>query len=287
MATLREYFIKDGAQNLTTHETWELKNKQTGEKYGEIIARLHFDFESHAKYVSFYIPDLAGVELPEAIALNDISRILKSPEERVGIQMGIGDERKDGKYLIFTGQVYLYSERPVPAEHKSRLMAEAKEVGHHLTFRSMDYVNERNKWEKPLAFISHDSRDKSDIAQPLALKLLQFMCPVWYDESTLRVGDSLRESIEAGLKQCPKCIVLLTPNFLANSGWSKREYESIFTRELVEKKRVILPVWHKVTAKDVYEYSPVLADRVAVNWSLGVEEVARRLLVSINAKAPE
>jgi hypothetical protein len=62
-----------------------------------------------------------------------------------------------------------------------------------------------------------------------------------------------------------------------------RQYDSIFTRELVEKQRVILPVWHNVTAKDVYEYSPVLADRVAVNWSLGVEEVARRLLASINA----
>jgi hypothetical protein len=106
---------------------------------------------------------------------------------------------------------------------------------------------------------------------------------VWYDEFSLKVGDSLRGSIEAGLKQCPKCIFVLTPNFLANSGWSKTEYDSIFTRELVEKQRVILPVWHNVTAKDVYEYSPVLADRVAVNWSLGVEEVARRLLASINA----
>ena len=46
-----------------------------------------------------------------------------------------------------------------------------------------------------------------------------------------------------------------------------------FYWELVEKQRVILPVWHNVTAKDVYEYSPVLADRVAVNWSLGVDEV--------------
>jgi TIR domain len=283
MATLREYFAKDGAQNLTTHEMWEVKNQETGEKYGEIVARLHFDFEAHAKYVSFFIPDMAGVELAEAIALNDVSKILKSPEEHVGVQMGLSDERKDGKNLIFTGQIYLYSERPVPEAHKARLIAEAQKVGHKLTFRSVEYMNERNKWEKPLAFISHDSRDKAEIAQPLAIKLLQFMCPVWYDEFSLKVGDSLRGSIEAGLKECPKCIFLLTPNFLANSGWSKTEYDSIFTRELVEKQRVVLPVWHNVTAKDVYEYSPVLANRVAVNWSLGVDEVARRLLMSINA----
>lgn len=76
---------------------------------------------------------------------------------------------------------------------------------------------------------------------------------------------------------------MLTPNFLSNSGWSKREYDSIFTREIVEKQNVILPVWHEISAEDVYKFSPILADRVAVQWSLGVEEVARKLLQAINA----
>jgi TIR domain len=108
------------------------------------------------------------------------------------------------------------------------------------------------------------------------------MCPVWYDQFSLRVGDSLRESIERGLTECSKCILILTKNFLGNEGWSKREYDSIFTREVVEKKRVILPVWSGISAVDVYKYSPILADRVAVEWSLGAEEVARRLFNSIN-----
>ena len=145
-------------------------------------------------------------------------------------------------------------------------------------------MRERNKWEKPLAFISHDSRDKTTIAEPLAIQLQKFMCPVWYDEFTLRVGDSLRESIERGLKECPKCILVLTPNFLSNKGWSKREYDSIFTREIVEKQRVILPIWHEISVEDVYKFSPVLADRVATQWSLGVEGVARKLLQAINAQ---
>ena len=146
-------------------------------------------------------------------------------------------------------------------------------------------MNERSKWEKPRAFISHDSRDNTSIAEPIALQLQKFMCPVWYDQYSLRVGDSLRESIERGLKECSKCILVLTPNFLSNKGWSKREYDSIFTREVVEKQRVILPVWHEISAEDVYNYSPILADRVAVQWSLGVEEVARKLLQAIDARA--
>jgi hypothetical protein len=40
------------------------------------------------------------------------------------------------------------------------------------------------------------------------------MITVWYDEFSLKVGDSLRESIEKGIKECKKCILILTQNYL-------------------------------------------------------------------------
>jgi hypothetical protein len=281
MASLREYFVKDAAQNLTIHRTWTLANA-AGVGLGELIGRLHLDFDANAKYVSFFIPELPAIECPEALALNKVPEVLNLPET-VQVQGGpyVGTTLKDGRELVFTGQIYLYSERPVPEVFKTRLTAEAGVVGHRLTFCSVEYTNERNKWERPRAFISHDSRDKSSIAEPIALLLQKFMCPVWYDQFSLRVGDSLRESIEAGLKECHKCILVLTPNFLNNKGWSKREYDTIFTREVVEQTKVILPVWHEISAHDVYQFSPILADRVAVQWSLGVEEVSRKLLQAI------
>ena len=109
------------------------------------------------------------------------------------------------------------------------------------------------------------------------------MCPVWYDEYSLKVGDSLREGIESGLKNTKKCVLILTPNFLSNNGWGKREYDSIFRRELVEDVKVFLPIWHNVEAKDIYEYSPILADRVGLKWSIGVDEVAKKLKRAIDA----
>lgn len=282
MATLHEYFVKDGARNMTTHQLCPLTNAD-GTKLGEITIRLHFDFIAYAKYISFFIPVMPDVACPEAIALNTIPEVLKWPETQVAVQAGFGTEKTDARELVFTGQVYLYSERPVADEDKGRLLAEAGLVGNRLTFRSLEYMNERNKWERPRAFISHDSRDKTDIVEPIALQLQKLMCPVWYDQFSLRVGDSLRESIEQGLRECSKCILILTPNFLTNKGWSKREYDSIFTREIVEKQKVILPVWDAISAEDAYNFSPILADRVAVQWSLGVEEVARRLLRAIDS----
>jgi hypothetical protein len=86
------------------------------------------------------------------------------------------------------------------------------------------------------------------------------------------------------MQECPKCILILTPNFLNNGGWTKIEYDSIFTRELVERQKVILPVWHNVNAADVYKYSPILADRVAAQWSDGAEETARKLFRAIEAQ---
>jgi hypothetical protein len=286
MASLHEYFVKNGLQSLTNHQTWPLTNKD-GAKLGDVTARLHLDFNANAKYVSFFIPDMPDIACPEAIVLvlNKVAEILAWPETNTGIRCRFAEEKHDGKELVFTGQIYLYSERPVPQDLKDRMTEEAKTFGHRLTFRSTDYVNARNKAERPRAFISHDWRDKVEIAEPIALQLMKMMCPVWYDEFSLRVGDSLRESIERGLKECSKCILVLTPNFIANEGWAKREYDSIFTRELIEKQKVILPVWHEISPEQVYEFSPMLKDRVAVQWSLGLEEVTRRLFNAIEVGA--
>jgi hypothetical protein len=114
MASLHEYFVRDGAQNLTNQRIWALTHRD-GRKLGEVTARLHLDFDANAKYVSLFIPDIPGVECPEVLALNRVAEILTWPEKEVGVQFALGGEKKDSKDLIFTGQIYLYSERACPA----------------------------------------------------------------------------------------------------------------------------------------------------------------------------
>lgn len=143
------------------------------------------------------------------------------------------------------------------------------------------YAAERSAYEKPLAFISHDSRDKDSVVRDLALELSKRSCPVWYDEFSLRVGDSLRMSIEAGMREAKKCIVILSPNYLENLGWCKAEFDSIFTREVLERTNVILPVWHNVGVEQIYKYSPRLADKVGLSSALGIQELARQLSAAV------
>lgn len=277
MASLGEYFKKDFSRFMTVDQEHTLLNQATGQST-KLNARVHLDFEACSKFVSIYLP--AGAPIKDAIAyyLNDISHALKATDG-VTVQIGFARLGPDtsSEQLTFTGRVFVYAEDNLESPSMSELLQFSNAKGLHLVFRSKAYCDERNRYERPLAFISHDWRDKATIAEPIAIGLQKLMCPVWYDQFSLKVGDSLRESIERGIKEADTCILILSKHFLENGGWTKAEFDSIYTKEIIEKKRVILPVWAGVTKQEIYEYSPRLADRVAANIDLGIEEIIRRL----------
>jgi len=67
-------------------------------------------------------------------------------------------------------------------------------------------------------FISHASEDKEEFVGPLAKALQKAGYKVWFDEFTLKVGDSLRRSIDNGLKNSRFGIVILSNAFFAKIG---------------------------------------------------------------------
>ncbi|MFZ0157476.1 MAG: toll/interleukin-1 receptor domain-containing protein [Kineosporiaceae bacterium] len=129
-------------------------------------------------------------------------------------------------------------------------------------------------------FISHASEDKESFVRPLAERLRSEHVEVWYDEYSLRVGDSLRRSIDRGLQQSRFGIVVLSPSFFAKK-WPEWELDGLVARENSGNAGVILPVWHSVDRDDVLAYSPPLADKLAVHTSAGLNEVVRKLLAVI------
>jgi len=181
-----------------------------------------------------------------------------------------------------SSRIFIYSESPLTDDQISQLKRRGQELGQRVQFRSVAHAEARSQYEEPLAFICHDSRDKADVARRIAIGLQRLMCPVWYDEFSLTVGANLRESIEDGLKRCRKCILVLSPSFFSNGGWTKKEFDSIFTREILEQRQLVLPVWYGVTKQSVYDYSPSLLNVKGVDWNqLGEDEVCRQLCRSI------
>ncbi len=125
-------------------------------------------------------------------------------------------------------------------------------------------------------FVSYASEDKESIARPLVLSLQNAGLRVWFDEFALSVGDSLSHAIDTGLSQSRFGIVIISEHFLAKR-WPQKELAGLFAKE-TDIAKVILPVWHGVTIDDLKRSSPILADRVAVNSNLPIDELTKVLI---------
>lgn len=134
------------------------------------------------------------------------------------------------------------------------------------------------------AFICHASEDKPDFVRSLAEELSKHNLHIWYDEFSLSVGDSLNQAIDQGLSKSTFGIVVLSPDFF-KKGWARRELDGLVARQVHEDRRLILPIWHNVTAKDILEYSPTLADTIAIQSSIGMHAVCRKLLKKLRPEA--
>jgi hypothetical protein len=125
-------------------------------------------------------------------------------------------------------------------------------------------------------FISHASEDKEAIVRSLARALTDQGLSVWYDEFTLRIGDSLRQKIDRGLATSRVGLVVLSPSFITK-GWTNYELDGIVTRA-VSGEQILLPIWHNLTKQQVIDFSPSLADKVARSTATHtVEEIAQEI----------
>jgi hypothetical protein len=126
-------------------------------------------------------------------------------------------------------------------------------------------------------FLSHASEDKEAIARPLYSALVAANVSVWFDESVLELGDSLRQKIDEGLARCRYGIVILSPRFLAKQ-WPQRELDGLVARETASGEKAILPIWHELDRDLLLQYSPTLADRLAGRSEEGVSVLVEKIL---------
>lgn len=129
-------------------------------------------------------------------------------------------------------------------------------------------------------FISHASEDKEPFVRTLAEKLQEAGAKVWYDTFVLKVGDSLRAEISKGLNKSRYGVVVLSESFFRKT-WTNRELSGLMEIETLTKK-VILPIWHKVTRDEVVAYDPILADKKALNTSVGsLDQIVNELMTML------
>lgn len=300
MATIREYFDADFNYAIRVHVLLDLDDETTVE------ACILYDLAAHSCFFLCFVPgdDVPldhfhriisrfqtgsrnvnfdnRITLPAARYAHGTMKVENNNSLDIKMQFFGDNEWFSVRDISTSNRLFIYTSTQFDPAQITLLKKGGAKAGFSVQLRSTQHAAERAKMERPLAFISHDSRDKASVAKKIALNLQRLMCPVWYDEFSLNVGDNLRETIEKGLRECKKCILILSPNFFANNGWTKREFDSIFTREILQKEQIVLPVWYGVAPQSVFEYSPSLLNVKGLDWNqLGEDETCRLLCQAI------
>ena len=232
----------------------------------KVIQRTLINVPFDSRIILFYIPKCHNTFM----ICNNIIQNIETHISRaydVEITSNTFGEFSSGSHKdLDINKVIFYSESNLSKNEIDDLGRIANNKGIIIVFRSTEFMQKKIELQSPIAFISHDSQNKDLIARPLAQGLHSRLCYVWYDEFSLKVGDSLRYEIEKGLKEAKKCILILTPEFIKNPGWVKTEFDSIFTREIILNENIILPIWFNVSRIEVYNFCPSLADKFALIW---------------------
>ena len=114
------------------------------------------------------------------------------------------------------------------------------------------------------------------MVRPLANALREKGIKVWYDEFEIKIGDSLRRKIDKGLANSRFGIVIVFKDFI-KKGWTNYELDGIITKA-ISGEQIVLPIWHNITKREVIDFSPSLADKLARNTAINtIDEIASEI----------
>lgn len=156
-------------------------------------------------------------------------------------------------------------------KHDSLIEAQRKLVSEA---GAMQISNQEKEYD---FFLSHAWEDKEAVAKPLADAMIEKGAKVWLDRYQMTVGDSLRQSIDDGLAHSRYGIVILSETYF-KKFWTGKELNGLFAKQ-EDGKKVILPVWHNISKDKVKEYSPILADMLALKTAdFTIDELAEQFV---------
>jgi hypothetical protein len=248
----------------------------------QVVAALHpFTHHNHALVLAEKMEDvLVGV-------VDAIEPHIEDARNRVQMrstQHGAAGLQSDSTRNVFTRTVYAFTHRRPADWDRAEAVYRARNL--NLILRDDEFEKAYTSAHTADVFLCHCSEDKAAIVRPLAETLIRDGLLVWVDEVSLKLGDSLIEKIDVALKTVPFGAVIILPTFLTKRGWTDREFRSLATKELIQGKKAILPIWHNVTHKDVAGYSLELADRFAAKTSDGIPAVAKAIYRAVKGDRP-
>jgi hypothetical protein len=272
MATVRELFDGEFGHLLKV----EQEVTSGGPPTCKAIERLYPDFAEYVKFLAYFVPEeYATADCMNALIAQYESTLARqgAVETSTSVPAIYEGDGLSSSTLPFTGRVIMYVDAALTDATKQHLATFGADRGLRIQIRDRIYSEVITAQERLLGFISHDSRDKDDLVRDLATRLRSARCPVWYDEFSIQPGASLVASIDAGLRDSKRCVVVLSPYYFENTTWARGEFDAVVTRHMNSGGDILIPIWHNVTRDQVAEFSPLVAAINAIDTKLGEDAV--------------
>jgi hypothetical protein len=234
--------------------------------------RVHYDFVSNSKFLSCFLSSNHVTDAACEEILTSQSAILSIADAALGWVHGMpGDTASLAPDLRFGGRLFVYHDVLFPSRSDDRLNQLAQLHGTSLKLRGPDYLKARLAVERPRGFILHDARDTNHIARPIAQGLAQRRYPTWFHNFAWDATTKPNELFAIGTKQATTCILIVSPYLLKSRTWNPLEFHRVMSPRL-RQPRLLHAIWYHVTAKQVGEFSPLLAEHPALRWELGPKQ---------------
>jgi hypothetical protein len=123
-------------------------------------------------------------------------------------------------------------------------------------------------------FISYASEDEA-YATELSRYLRLLGLRIWFAPLTLKVGDKLLDSINAGLMASEYGLLLLSPAYIAKQ-WTSYELDVLHRQHIEDQKR-LFPLWHGVEKSQISQWNPGLSGIIALKSTEHLDSIAAKI----------
>lgn len=142
-------------------------------------------------------------------------------------------------------------------------------------------VSQQKMLAKYDVFVSHANADKSSFVNDLKLSLDKLGVSVFYDKDTLEWGDNWKSKILEGVEQAEFAIIVISQNFFGRE-WTEKELTEFLNRQNRNGQKIILPILHGITVKQLQEKYPAIAEIQALDSSrYSYDEIALKFAAQL------
>lgn len=211
--------------------------------------RLHREIESSVKKIERYAKSSQKTALSNLLKENKV--LAKKQAELGKVKNDLAKERKkESKKQIQEQNKYL-NDLKRTQQQAAKLISSGIKIN-QIDTREFDI------------FISYVQSDSSNYVDGLYNELVANGISVYRDKEEMKIGQSMRQSMDNALAKAKFAIVVFSPDYLAKY-WTQYELDGILSKEYLTGDQMILPLWHSITADELARKSPSLANKLAWN----------------------